>query len=137
MSNEYVRNLTDLAKTVTKALPAANANHNTPTIDLEQVTGGIIEAIAFEVAIPATPNLVEAKSITVTVQDSADDSSYTAIDPAISTTVVGAAAAAGGAAKTVRFRLPPTARRYIQLNLAVANGGGDNTGVDVTFRLLA
>ena len=137
MANEYVRNLTDLAKTVTKALPAAKANHNTPTIDLEQTVGGIIEGIAFELAIPATPALVEAKSITVTVQDSADDSSYAAIDPAISTTVVGAALAAGGAAKTVRFRLPPTARRYIQLNLAVENGGGDNTGVDVTFRLLA
>jgi hypothetical protein len=137
MANEYVRNLTDALKTVTKALPAANANHNTPTIDLEQVTGGIIEAIAFEVSVPATPDLVEAKAITITVQDSADDSSYAAIDPAISTTITGAAAAAGGAAKSVRFRLPPTARRYIQLNLAVAADGGDNTDVDVTFKLLA
>ncbi len=136
MANEYTRNIRDARKTVTKALPAAGASHNTPTIDMEQVVGGILENVAFEIAIPATPNLAESKKITVTVQDSANDSSYAATDPVIMTTVTGAAAAAGGAAKTVRFRLPPAARRYIQLNLAVEANGGDNTGVDVTFRLL-
>jgi len=134
MANEYVRNLQDALKTVTKALPAANANHNTDTIDLEQTVGGQIENIAFEVVVPATPALVESKKITIKVQDSADDSSYADIDPLISTTIVGGTG--GGEAKTVRFRLPPTARRYIRLNLAVENGGGDNTGVSVTFRLL-
>jgi hypothetical protein len=47
------------------------------------------------------------------------------------------ATGAGGTAKSFRFRLPPTARRYIALNIAVENSGGDNTGVDVTFKLLA
>jgi hypothetical protein len=136
MANEYVRNIRDALKTVVKALPAHNNNHNTPTIDLEQTVGGIIEAIAFEVSVPATPDLVDTKLITIKVQDSADNSSYANIDPLISTTIAGVATGQGGAAKTVRFRLPPTARRYIQLNLAVESGGGDNTGVDVTFRML-
>lgn len=135
MSNEHVRNLTDADKVVTKALPAAAANHNTDALDTEQTVGGILENIAFEVVIPALPSLADAKSLTVKVQDSADNSSFADLDPLISTTVTGASSA-GSAAKTVRFRLPPSARRYIALNLAVAASGGDNTAKSVTFRML-
>ena len=135
MSNEYSRNRRDADKTVVKTLPAAAANANTPTIDLEQTIGGIIESIAFEIALPALPDLVDAKTVIVTVQDSADNVAFTALDPAISTSVVGAGGI-GSAAKTVRFRLPPHARRYIQLNLAVLAAGGDNTAKSVTFSAL-
>lgn len=135
MSNEFVRNQRDVNFAVVKALPAANANHNTGTIDLQQVVGGQIENVAFEVVIPALPSLADAKALTVKVQDSADDSTYADIDPLISTSVVGVSTS-GSAAKTVRFRLPPTAKRYIQLNLAVAASGGDNTAKSVTFSVL-
>lgn len=137
MANEYVRNLTDAEKTVVTALPAANANVTTTPIDLEQTVGGIIEAIAFEVSVPATPDLVEAKTIIIKVYDGAASNSLAVVDPLIQTTITGAGSAAGGAAKSFRFRLPPTARRYIALNIAVLADGGDNTGVDVTFKLLA
>ena len=135
MAFEHTRNLTDALKVVTKALPAAAANHNTDSIDLEQIVGGQVEAIAFEIEIPALPALVEDKTLTISVQDSADDSSLAALDPAITTVVTGGVGD-GAAAKTVRFRLPPNARRYIALNLAVLTAGGDNTGVYVTFRAL-
>lgn len=136
MAYEFNRNLSDARLTVTKALPAANANHNTPTIDLEQTTGGDIEKIVAEVSIPATTALVDTKLITIKLQDSADDSSYATVDPLIQTTVVGITGN-GSAAKTVRFRFPPGTRRYVQLNLAVENGGGTVTGTSVTFKLLA
>ena len=136
MSNEYSRNIKDAAKQVVTALPAANANKTTTPIDLEQIVGGQLDNVQFEVAIPATPALVEGKSITVQVYDGAASDSLAVVDPLIQTTVTGAAEAAGGAAKTVRFRLPPTARRYVALYLAVEASGGDNTGVDVTFSAL-
>jgi len=135
MSNEYSRNIKDAAKQVVSALPAANANKTTTPIDLEQVVGGQLDNVQFEIAIPATPALVEAKSITVKVYDGATSDSLAVVDPLIQTTVTGGTGGAG-AAKTVRFRLPPTARRYVALYLAVENGGGDNTGVDVTFSAL-
>ena len=135
MSNEYSRNIKDAAQQIVSALPAANANKTTTAIDLEQVLGGQVENVQFEIAIPATPALVEAKSITVKVYDGATSGSLSVVDPLIQTTVTGGTGG-GGAAKTVRFRLPPTARRYVALYLAVENGGGDNTGVSVTFSAL-
>jgi hypothetical protein len=131
----HERNLVDENFEVTKALPAAAANNNTDALDLEQTTGGQIEAIAFEIAVPALPALVEAKTVTITVQDSADGTNFAAIDPAISTVITGGVGN-GAAAKTVRFRLPPSARRYVRLNTAVLADGGNNTGVSLTFRAL-
>ena len=135
MSNEFVRNLTDADMVVTKECPAAGANHNTGTIDLEQVTGGQIERIAAEIEIPATTTLVDTKKITLKLLDSANDSSYADVDPLIQTTVTGTSGNVS-AAKTVRFRFPPGVRRYVRVNIAVESGGGDNTGKSVTFRLL-
>jgi hypothetical protein len=137
MSYEYTRSRRDAALVVTKAAPAANANHNTPTLDLEQVTGGEIEGMVGEIEIKALPSLADTKTLTVKLQDSANDSSYADVDPLIQTTVTGVSSA-GSAAKTVRFRFPPGTRRYVQLNLAVAASGGDNTGVAsaVTFSIL-
>lgn len=135
MANEHVRNQRDADFEVVKALPAAAANHNTDSLDIGQAVGGIPENIAFEIEIPALPALENDKSLTVKVHDSADNSSFAAIDPLIQTTVTGAGGT-GSAAKTVRFRLPPTARRYIALNLAVESAGGDNTAKSVTFRAL-
>lgn len=135
MSNEYARNRRDANFEVTKALPAAGANHNTDALDLEQTLGGLLENIAFEIEIPALPDLEDDKTLTVAVQDSADNVSFAALDPAITTILTGAGGA-GSAAKTVRFRLPPNARRYVALNLAVLTAGGDNTAKSVTFRAL-
>lgn len=136
MAYEYSRNLTDATKTVTTALPAANANANSNPIDLEQEVGGLIENAVFELALPATPSLADAKTIILKVQHSATSGSGQAdLDPACTFTVTGAGGA-GAAAKTIRFRLPPNALRYISVNAAVLASGGDNTGVSYTLRLL-
>lgn len=135
MSYEFTRNRVDAAKEVAKALPAAGANATTDPIDLEQEIGGIIEAIAFEIEIPALPALVEAKTLVVTVQDSADGVTFAAVEPAITLTLTGGTGN-GHAGKTARFRLPPSARRYVALKLAVETGGGNNTAVEASFRAL-
>ena len=68
MSFEYNRNLQDSNFISTVTLLAAGAN--TATFDLEQVTGGDIEKIVFELAGPAllTAQLTDAKVVTYTCQ---------------------------------------------------------------------
>lgn len=117
-----------------KALPAAGANNNTATFDLGP-GGYVAEEIEVEIAIPTLADLEDDKTVTIKVQDSADDSSYATVDPLIQTSVVGAGGA-GSAAKTVKFRLPAGVRRYIQFNQAVESAGGTLTAVSVTYSLL-
>lgn len=136
MSNEFSRNIQDAAKTVSVALPAAGANVNTPVIDLEQTLGGLLENIVVELSIPATPALVDTKVITCKLYDGAASDSLAVVDPLVSTTITGVATNQGGPAKTVRFRLPPTTRQYIAVNIAVESGGGSNIAVDATLKLL-
>ncbi|HQL22629.1 MAG TPA: hypothetical protein PLY49_12855 [Opitutaceae bacterium] len=127
----------DVALTVTKACPAAGANHNTATLDLKSTTAGAFaDSVEVEIVIPALPSLAEGKTLTVKLQDSADDSTYADIPELAAIVVTGAASAAGSAAATRVIRLPSSAKRYLQANLAVATAGGDNTAKSVTVSLL-
>ena len=114
MSTNYNRNLQDKNYVSTVTLLAAGAN--TAAFDLEQIEGGDIEAVVFELAAPAltTAQLTDAKVVTYTLQDSADNSSWAAVDPLITTTQTGAGGA-GAAAKTIRFRVPTNTRRYVRI----------------------
>lgn len=114
MSTNYNRNLQDSNYVSSVTLLAAGAN--TASFDLEQIEGGDIEAVVFELAAPAlaTAQLTDAKVVTYTLQDSADGTSFAAVDPLITTTQTGAGGA-GAAAKTVRFRLPANTRRYVRI----------------------
>lgn len=131
----YARNLRDGDFEVTKALPAAAASAVTASLDLGQDKIQSLEAIEFEISVPATPALVDAKTIIYTVEDSADNSSFAAVDPAITTTSLGAGGV-GAAAKLTRFRLPSHTRRYVRLKATVLTGGGDNTAVSFTLAAL-
>lgn len=123
----------DLAKTITTALPAAGANVTGTPLDLEQPNGGALDNVAFEVNIPATPNLAEGKTLTVTILDGAASDSLATVDPPIVATITGGAT--GGEAAQILFRLPPTARRYVAARYAVEADGGNSTAVDATFRM--
>lgn len=114
MSTRYNRNLQDSNYVSSVTLLAAGAN--TASFDLEQIEGGDIGAVVFELAGPAllTAQLADTKVVTYTLQDSADGSSFAAVDPLITTTQTGAGGA-GAAAKTVRFRLPANTRRYVRI----------------------
>lgn len=111
---KFNRNQQDQNYTSTVTLLAGGAN--TASFDLEQAVGGDIERVVFELAGPAltTAQLTDGKIVTYTLQDSADGSSFAAVDPAITTTQTGAGGA-GAAAKTVRFRVPANTRRYVRI----------------------
>lgn len=131
------RRLADANLTKTKALPAAAAANYSNSIDLGQTTlGPAADHIEVEISIPATPALVDDKTIILTLKDSADDSTFTAI-PAIATLTQTGAASAGAAAASRRFKLPPSCRRYLRLDAAVLTAGGDNTAVSYTLKVLA
>jgi hypothetical protein len=101
----------------------AQAGVNSATFDLEQVAGGLIEELLLEVAVPAVPGISDTKVLTFQLQDSADGSSWAAVDPSISTTTTGASGT-GTPAKTVEFPLPPNTRRYIRVaQTATATAG--------------
>jgi hypothetical protein len=128
----------DAAHIVTKPLPAAGANNNTATLDTgaaRTAPNGVLCACSgtLELTWPALPNLVDAKTVTFKVQDSADDSGYA--DLGLTWTLTGAGGA-GVAAGSKRFVLPPDVRRYVQVNTAVAAAGGDSTAKSVSVAFL-
>ena len=129
----------DNAKTIITPLPAAGADATGYPLDLGQpgfgeTTIGDATTVTCEISIPATPNLVEDKTITATVYHGDTRAELAALDPSISTTVTGTAT--GGAAKAVSFRLPPNCKRFVAVNYAVEAGGGDNRALDAHFCLL-
>lgn len=133
------RNLQDAELIETKALPAAGATAYTDAIDLgaKSDRAELAAEVEFEVSVPATPALVEAKTIILDIQtdeDSAFGSPKTVIDNII--TVTGAALAAGGAAASQRFRLPTNAERYLRASATVLADGGNNTAVSFTLKAL-
>lgn len=130
------RKTTDKNKLVTKALPAANAANASDSIDLGTTTPGRIPDVELRVELPATPNLADTKSITLTVKDSADNSTFAAIADLPAITVGPGSGGTGGTAVDRRFKLPIGTRRYIRLDAAVEASGGDNTAKSTTLSLV-
>jgi hypothetical protein len=126
----------DLQLIKTSALPAAAANNSTAAIDLQQAAAGVnLDKVDVEVAVPATPSLVDAKIITFTIQDSANGTDFAAVT-GLATLVVTGAGGVGAAAATRTVKLPTGTRRYIRANAAVESGGGSNIAVSYSISLL-
>lgn len=94
----------------TKALHTTLANSN--SFDLGQVAGGLVEGLQVEIVSPADV-ATTAKVCTYTLEDSADNVTFAAVDPNVRTQIVAASSAL--AAKTVEFPLPPNTRRFIRI----------------------
>lgn len=131
------RRLTDAALIKTKALPAANAANFTDALDLEsRVLGPVADFVELEISVESLPALVDDKSATFTVKDSADGVNFAAIPGVGNLVLVGAGGVGVGASK-LRVRLPGTTRRYLRLDAAVEAAGGNNTAKFYTLTFLA
>jgi len=126
------RNIRDADLIITKAIPAQNTNENSSALTLGAT---FPENAQVEVAIPATPSLANGQTITVALQDSADNASFAAI-PELATLVVTGAGGTGGPAATRTVHLPPSARKFIRMNIAASATAGNNTAVSATMGLL-
>jgi len=114
------------------AFPAANANANSPTVDLgagPRRQGDYIGLFKYD----ALPNLVDGKYITIKLQECATATgSYT--DVGVQGTLLGGTGN-GHAAGQIALPIPPTALRYLQVNVAVPSDAGTNTATNYTFGL--
>jgi hypothetical protein len=129
-------NIRDTNLKKTKALPAAAATNTSDSIDLLDSAPGIkLRNAKIEVALPATPALVDAKTIALAIHDSADNSSFAAI-PTLASVVATGAGGAGAAAITREFKLPESVRRYIRLSQTVESGGGSNIAVSSSLSVI-
>jgi hypothetical protein len=120
----------------TKAFPAAAAANNCDTIDLgtpSGVGGQTPDNLEVKISWPALANLVDDKTVTFDVRDSANDSSYAAVGLSY---VITGAGGMGVAAGSVTLRLPASFRRYLRVYSTVLTGGGNNTASEYTVELL-
>jgi hypothetical protein len=125
MAYEFNRNIQDAAFTSTVAIAQAGAN--TATFDLEQVIGGDVEKVVFELSAPVAAGISDTKVVTYTLKDSPDGTTFTTLDPSIATTQT-ASGGVGIAAKAVRFRLPPITKRYVRIEQTMTATAGTVTG---------
>ena len=134
---KHGRNLQDAAWIFTKALPAAGASNAFTAVDTESVRPGCTEGTEWEYELPDLPNLVDnTKSVTVNIYTTAAaGDSVSGLTP-IASLVVPGVATTGAASTFVRFKLPSTAKRYIQVTQAVTASGGDQTASSGTLRQL-
>lgn len=126
-----IRDIRDADLIVSTALPAQNTNANSLAI---AIGSSFPEGAQVEIAVPATPSLASGQTLTFTLQDSADGSSYAAI-PELATLVV-TGGGGGGAAATRTVQLPPNARKFLRANCAAGATAGNNTAVSYTLSLL-
>lgn len=126
------RNIRDSDLIISKAIPAQNTNEDSSAL---AIGASFPEGVQVEVAVPATPSLADGQTITVTLQDSADNSSFAAI-PELETLVVTGGGGTGAAAATRTVRLPPSARKFIRMNIAASATAGNNTAVSATLSML-
>jgi hypothetical protein len=121
-----IRRLTAIDIQKSHVLPAAAASVGTSSINFETTTlGPAADDIEATISIEATPSLVDDKTIILTVEDSADDSTFAAI-AGIGTLTVTGASSAGAATASQRFKFPPATRQYVRVSAAVLTGGGSN-----------
>ena len=131
----YSRNIRDAAYEATFSFTSSTTTDYSPSLDLGQIVGGDVEHIVAQWDIPAIASLADNKSVTLTLQDSADNITFADVDPATTTSVTGASSA-GNAAKDARFRIPPITRRYIRFKAVVTSSSGISGTQKIYFRLL-
>lgn len=125
---------TDQELTKSVNLPAAGATATTPSIDLGGANDAVLSDVEGRIELEAVPNLVDDKTVIATVQDSADDSSFSTLSGVGTLTQTGAGGV-GAAAATLNFRFPPVTRRYVRVSVAVLAAGGANTDSEATFKI--
>ncbi len=128
--------ISGLPAPIVTALPAANANNNTASIDLGDASpGAATENFDVRISVPALPSLADGQTITLALQDSADNATFAAIGEFASFVRTGAGGT-GAAAAERQLKLPATVRRYIRLNQAASATAGNNTGVSTTLSIV-
>ncbi len=129
------RNITDAELVKSVALAAAGSSSSTASIDLGGAGVAALEVIDLKMDIPALPALADTKTVSLTVEDSEDNSTFDAVE-GLATLVVTGASGNGSAAASRRVKLPPYTRRYVRVKAEVLAAAGDNTGESFSMSIL-
>jgi hypothetical protein len=134
LQTQNIRNIQDLDLSVNVALPNAANTVNTSGIDLGAATPFPLTE-AFQVRISTTAGTgANNKNITIVVQDSADNSSFTNI-ATLRGTVINEESSSY-AATTANYALPPNTRRYVRASATGEADGGNAADGTLTMSLV-
>jgi hypothetical protein len=124
----------DLDLTITRALPTADGTVTSSDLDLGcAAPGASVRDAELVIEVPALSStlLPNADTLTITVQ------SGESAAPTTTTNLVKVITGTGStiAAQEVKFQLPPTIGRYVNVKFVAAGGTGDQSGVSATISL--
>lgn len=128
----------DLNLTITRALPTADGTVTSSDFDLgcsssQGSAGAVVRNVELVIEVPAltSTHLPSADTLTLTVQ------SGDAATPTTTMNLVKVITGTGStiAAQEVKFRLPSTVGRYVNVKFVAAGGTGDISGVTATLSL--
>jgi hypothetical protein len=134
MANEFARNVRDADLIITRALTAADGTVTSSDFDLEAVAGGLsLENVELVIEIPSLTGseLASADTLTLTVQGGSSATPSTSLNMVHVTTGTGSTIAA----QEVRFRLPSSVGRYVNVKAVTAGTTGDMSAKDLTISL--
>jgi hypothetical protein len=121
------------------ALPAGSSTTvNSASIDLNAVTPFLAEMELELVTSSATLNstaLPNSETLTYTIEESTDDSTFTAVHVLSEATMTGAGGA-GDTANTVYTRLPSDVSRYVRVSVVSSGSAGDCSAATMTLKAL-
>lgn len=123
--------LKDEQRRVLVALAAAGATVHSVSLDLGATNVGAALMMGHFI-VPPLPSLVDAKTVIVTLEDSADNSSFSTVAAVPPLTLTGAGGI-GNAGAVFDFPMPPTVRRYVRITEVTLAAGGNNTAVNAEF----
>lgn len=119
--------------TITRALPAQSTNADSGSIDLEDASPQLVGEVAeLLLELPAT-TCATGQTITFTIQDSADNSSFAAVTGLSTIVLTGVSNATAALSRPIR--LPRSVRRYVNINVAMSATTGNLTALSATFKL--
>jgi hypothetical protein len=129
--------LTGIPMTVTSAFPDANAVANASGFQMSLATvSRPLRSVACQVSWPAlSAHTNSASVVTLTLQDSTDNSNWSNLNPLTQVQLPGVATN-GAAADSYRMALPSHLRDYLRVQIAVPSGGPGITDKSVTISLV-
>lgn len=124
----------DLNLTITRALPTADGTVTSTDLDLGTAApGSSVKDAELVIEVPALSAVLlpNADTLTITVQSGESATPSTTTDIVHVTTGTGSTIAA----QTLKYRLPSTVGRYVNVKFVAAGGTGDQSGVSATISL--
>lgn len=117
----------------TRALPTADGTVTSSDLDLG-VRPYDVETVELLISVPAltSTHLPSADTLTITVQSGASATPTTSLNLVKVITGTGSTIAA----QEIRFRLPSTTERYVNVKFVAAGGTGDISAVTATVQLV-